>query len=95
MREKAGLFDISHMGQIRISGTDALSALESLVPNAISSLSANRQIYSVLTNANGGVLDDLMIMNLGHEVRLVVNAACKHDDLAHLRKHLPSLKDME
>lgn len=95
MREKAGLFDISHMGQIRISGTDALSALESLVPNTITSLSPNRQVYSVLTNANGGVLDDLMIMNLGHEVRLVVNAACKHDDLAHLRKHLSSLKDME
>jgi aminomethyltransferase len=88
-REKAGLFDVSHMGQIRLSGADAASALEALVPVDIIDLPVGMQRYAMFTDENGGILDDLMVANLGNDqLMLVVNAACKDQDLAHLRKHL-------
>ncbi|HWX01116.1 glycine cleavage system aminomethyltransferase GcvT [Collimonas sp.] len=87
-RAQAGLFDVSHMGQLRLSGADAAAALESLVPVDIIDLPANRQRYAVFTNPQGGILDDLMVSNGGDHLFLVVNAACKQQDTAHLRQHL-------
>ncbi|MCE0915425.1 glycine cleavage system aminomethyltransferase GcvT [Pseudomonas sp. NMI760_13] len=88
-REQAGLFDVSHMGQIILRGSDAAQALESLVPVDIIDLPVGMQRYAMFTNAEGGILDDLMVANLGDDTLfLVVNAACKDQDLAHLRKHI-------
>jgi len=88
-REQAGLFDVSHMGQIRLTGANAAQALETLVPVDIIDLPVGMQRYAMFTNENGGILDDLMVANLGNdELFLVVNAACKDQDLAHLRQHI-------
>ena len=98
-REKAGLFDVSHMGQVFLmpSGKNfatAAKALETLVPADIQSLEPGQQRYSQFLNANGGILDDLMISRLGmkgyeHVLYLVVNAGCKVADYAHLEAHMP------
>jgi len=88
-RAQAGLFDVSHMGQIRLTGTEAAKALEALVPVDIIDLPVGMQRYAMFTDENGGILDDLMVANLGNDqLMLVVNAACKDQDLAHLCKHL-------
>lgn len=87
-RTQAGLFDVSHMGQLRLSGPDAASALESLVPVDIIDLPVNQQRYAVFTSTQGGILDDLMVSNGGDHLFLVVNAACKQQDTEHLRQHL-------
>lgn len=88
-REQAGLFDVSHMGQIRLRGAGAAAALEALVPVDIVDLPVGLQRYALFTNEQGGILDDLMVANLGDDtLMLVVNAACKDQDLAHLRQHL-------
>jgi aminomethyltransferase len=92
-RSAAGLFDVSHMGQIALrpkSGdvADAARALEALVPQDILALPKGRQRYAQFTNDQGGMLDDLMVANFGDHLFLVVNAACKDEDEAHLRKHL-------
>jgi aminomethyltransferase len=88
-RAHAGLFDVSHMGQILLRGPGAAAALERLVPVDILALPAGRQRYALFTDEQGGILDDLMVANLGNdELLLVVNAACKEQDLAHLRWHL-------
>lgn len=95
-REQAGLFDVSHMGQIRLRGANAAKALESLVPVDIIDLPVGMQRYAMFTNEQGGILDDLMVANLGNdELFLVVNAACKDQDLAHLRKHIGEHCDIE
>jgi aminomethyltransferase len=88
-RAHAGLFDVSHMGQITLSGDGAAEALEALCPGDISALEVGRIRYSLLLSDEGGVLDDLMITNTGHGLYLVVNGAMKWDDIAHLREHLP------
>jgi aminomethyltransferase len=92
-RAAAGLFDVSHMGQIVLrakSGNvaDAACALERLVPVDVLGLEPGRQRYALLTNERGGILDDLMVANCGDHLLLVVNAACKAADEAHLRAHL-------
>lgn len=87
-RAQAGLFDVSHMGQVLLEGDAAAEALESLVPVDIIDLPSGMQRYALLTDDNGGILDDLMVANLGDCLYLVVNAACKEADLAHLEKHL-------
>ena len=92
-RTSAGLFDVSHMGQIELrpkSGKveDAARALERLVPQDIVAVKPGRQRYAQFTNDSGGILDDLMVANFGDHLFLVVNAACKVDDEAHLRAHL-------
>ncbi|RMQ44558.1 Aminomethyltransferase [Pseudomonas cichorii] len=95
-REKAGLFDVSHMGQILLTGANAAQALETLAPVDIIDLPVGMQRYAMFTNENGGILDDLMVANLGNDqLMLVVNAACKNEDLAHLRKHLASQCSIE
>jgi glycine cleavage system T protein (aminomethyltransferase) len=94
-REKAGLFDVSHMGQAVLSGPDASRKLEALVPSDVVSLAPGRQRYTQLLDETGGILDDLMVTRLpGVEERLglVVNAANKQADFAHLRKRLPDLR---
>ena len=87
-RTRAGLFDVSHMGQVRVSGHAAAAALESLLPVDVVDLPRGRQRYAFFTNARGGILDDLMIARLGDSYFLVVNAGGKSADIAHLRKHL-------
>lgn len=92
-RASAGLFDVSHMGQIALrpkSGRveDAARALERLVPQDIVAIAAGRQRYAQFTNEDGGILDDLMVANFGDHLFLVVNAACKDADEAHLRANL-------
>ena len=95
-RERAGLFDVSHMGQIRLSGEHAMSALESLVPVDIVDLPLMRTRYALFTTENGGVLDDLMVTNLGdNDLFLVVNAACKEADYDHLKNHLGASCEIE
>ncbi|WP_344846303.1 glycine cleavage system aminomethyltransferase GcvT [Celeribacter arenosi] len=88
-RAAAGLFDVSHMGQVILAGPDVAEALEALVPVSVIGIEAGRQRYGIFTNQDGGILDDLMIANTGENLFLVVNAACKVDDIAHLRAHLP------
>ncbi len=92
-RDSASLFDVSHMGQLGVSGAspdvDAGAALEALLPGGIRSLKEGRMRYSLLLNDDGGILDDLMVTNAGEQFGLVVNGACKWDDIAHLREHLP------
>jgi len=87
-RAQAGLFDVSHMGQVRLSGPNAAAALETLVPVDIVDLGLNCQRYAMFTNEQGGILDDLMVSNGGDHLFVVVNAACKQQDLAHMRQHL-------
>jgi aminomethyltransferase len=92
-RAAAGLFDVSHMGQITLcarSGSipDAARALEALVPGDMLGIPQGRQRYTLFTSATGGILDDLMVSNQGDHIRLVVNAARKAGDEAHLRAHL-------
>lgn len=94
-RAAAGLFDVSHMGQVELvaaSGTyeDAATALETLVPVDILGLKNGRQRYGFFTDENGGILDDLMISRLGDRLLVVVNAGCKDADIAHLRAKLPA-----
>src|ERR1700709_295309 len=92
-RGAAALFDVSHMGQIVLrpkSGKveDAALALERLVPQDIVAIAPGRQRYAQFTNAAGGILDDLMVANFGSHLFVVVNAACKAEDEAHLRANL-------
>jgi aminomethyltransferase len=99
-RSHAGLFDVSHMGQCFLIPADgrfetAAAALEKLVPADVLGLKPGQQRYSQFTNAEGGILDDLMVTRLGHPghehwIYLVVNAACKDADYAHLKAHLPA-----
>jgi len=88
-RAQAGLFDVSHMGQVVIEGPGSAALLERLVPADVLGLPINAQTYALLTNAEGGVLDDLIITRWAEDrFFLVVNAGCKVADIAHLRAHL-------
>jgi len=91
-RTAAGLFDVSHMGQVRLSGGDPAAALETLVPGDIRGLAPGQMRYTMFTNAEGGVMDDLMALNRGDDLFLVVNAACKAGDLAHMAEHLDGVE---
>jgi aminomethyltransferase len=91
-RSAAGLFDVSHMGQFRITGPSydtAAAAIEALCPNDFKSLQPGQQRYGFLTNAKGGILDDLMVTRDGDALRMVVNAACKDADFDHIAGNLP------
>lgn len=92
-RAKAGLFDVSHMGQVILRPLsdrieDAAAAFETLVPVDVMGLGEGRQRYGLFTAQDGGILDDLMFANRGDHLFVVVNAACKDDDIAHMRAHL-------
>lgn len=88
-RTSAGLFDVSHMGQLLLSGPDLDAAVEAVLPIDLSTLKLGRQRYSLLLDENGGVLDDLMVSRWPDHLYLVVNGATKWDDIGHLREHLP------
>lgn len=95
-RAAAALFDVSHMGQVRLDGPDAATALERLVPADIASLKPGRARYTQLTNDKGGILDDLIVSNAGDHLFLVVNAGCRAADIDHLKTALePAVKVTE
>ncbi|WP_298260479.1 glycine cleavage system aminomethyltransferase GcvT [uncultured Litoreibacter sp.] len=92
-RAKAGLFDVSHMGQVKVTGDTAALALEALIPVDIAGLAEGRQRYGFFTNDAGGIMDDLMLANRGDHIFVVVNAACKDADIAHMLAKLgPSVQ---
>ena len=88
-RENAGLFDVSHMGQLLLSGPDLDAAVEAVLPIDLSTLKLGQQRYSLLLDEDGGVLDDLMVSRWPDALYLVVNGATKWDDLGTLREALP------
>tara|TARA_R110002072_G_scaffold120755_2_gene254042 strand:- start:1286 stop:2335 length:1050 start_codon:yes stop_codon:yes gene_type:complete len=94
-RAAASIFDVSHMGQVALRGDNPAAALESLVPGDIAGLATGRMRYTMFTNDAGGILDDLMVTNVGDYLFLVVNAACKDADINHLREGLPGGIDVE
>ena len=88
-RDKAGLFDVSHMGQVLVTGANATAELEKIIPVDLQALPVGQQSYGLFTSEQGGILDDLMIARWADDLFfLVVNAACKHQDIAHLQRHL-------
>jgi aminomethyltransferase len=87
-RSAAGLFDVSHMGQLRLTGPDAAAAFESLMPVDVMGLGINKQRYGLLLNDEGGIIDDLMFVNRGEDIFVIVNGACKHGDLAHIQQRI-------
>jgi len=88
-RSGAGIFDVSHMGQVWIEGDHASKVLEALMPSDLESLKVDHQVYSVLTNESGGIIDDLIVTRRGENAfSVVLNAACKENDIAHLTQYL-------
>lgn len=89
-RQAAGLFDVSHMGQLRLVGPDAAAAFETLMPVDVQGLGLNKQRYGLLLNDEGGIVDDLMFVNRGSDIFVIVNGACKHGDLAYMQARMGS-----
>ncbi len=93
-RQSAGLFDVSHMGQLRLVGPDAAAALETLLPVDVIDLPAGKQRYGLLLNEDGGIIDDLMFFNRdvanGGDLFVIVNGACKVGDIAHIQQKIGS-----
>jgi aminomethyltransferase len=89
-RESAGLFDVSHMGQLLLEGAGAADWLETIAPGDFKALPPGRIRYSLLLAPDGGILDDLMVTNTGERLFLVVNGATKHGDIAYMRSLLPA-----
>ena len=87
-REGAGLFDVSHMGQLRLEGPGAAAALETLMPVDVAGLGLNKQRYGLLLTEEGTVIDDLMFVNRGDHLFLIVNGACKAADIAHIESRI-------
>ena len=88
-REKAGLFDVSHMGQLRLVGPDAAAAFESLMPVDVIDLPVGKQRYGLLLNDEGGIIDDLMFFRVAQdEIFVIVNGACKVGDIAHIQARI-------
>ena len=90
-RERAALFDVSHMGQISLHGTDAAAALETLVPGDMLGIKPGRQRYTLFLDEAGGILDDLMVANHGDRLLLIVNASRKDADAQHLATRIPQI----
>jgi len=89
-RDSAGLFDVSHMGQLRLVGPDAAAAFETLMPVDVVDLAPGKQRYGLLLTDEGTIIDDLMFVNRGGELFVIVNGACKHGDLAHIHERIGS-----
>ncbi len=89
-REAAGLFDVSHMGQLKLIGPDAAAALETLMPVDVQGLAENKQRYGLLLTDEGTIIDDLMFVNRGDHLFLIVNGACKAGDIAHMQARIGS-----
>jgi aminomethyltransferase len=88
VRAAAGLFDVSHMGQLRLEGPDAAAALETLIPVDVLGLGVDKQRYGLLLADDGGILDDLMFVNRGEHLFVIVNGACKVADIAHIQARI-------
>ena len=88
VRESAGLFDVSHMGQLQLIGPDAASALETLMPVDVIGLGVDKQRYGLLLTDKGTIIDDLMFVNRGDHLFLIVNGACKAGDIAHIQARI-------
>ena len=88
VRESAGLFDVSHMGQLQLIGPDAASALETLMPVDVIGLGVDKQRYGLLLTDEGTIIDDLMFVNRGDHLFLIVNGACKAADIAHIQARI-------
>ena len=93
-RAAAGLFDVSHMGQLRLEGLGAAAAFESLMPVDVIDLPVGKQRYGLLLNDNGGIMDDLMFFNRGDDLFIIVNGACKVADLVHIQQKIGALCDV-
>ena len=91
-RAAAGLFDVSHMGQVKMTGADVAKALETLVPGDIQALDVGKMRYTVFTNDKAGILDDFMVNKRDRDLFVVFNAGCKDADLAHARAHLKGVE---
>ncbi|MBK0394130.1 glycine cleavage system aminomethyltransferase GcvT [Ramlibacter sp. CrO1] len=89
-REAAGLFDVSHMGQLRLEGPDAAAAFETLVPVDVIGLGVDKQRYGLLLTDEGTIVDDLMMVNRGDHLFVIVNGACKDGDLALIQQRIGS-----
>lgn len=89
-RQAAGLFDVSHMGQLRLDGPDAAAAFESLMPMDVLSLGVDKQRYGLLLTDEGTIIDDLMFVNRGDHLFVIVNGACKAGDIAHIQARIGS-----
>jgi len=89
-REAAGLFDVSHMGQLRLAGQDAAAAFESLMPVDVIGLAEDKQRYGLLLTDDGTIIDDLMFVNRGDHIFAIVNGACKAGDIAHIQGRIGS-----
>ncbi len=89
-RAAAGLFDVSHMGQLRLEGSSAAAAFESLMPVDVIDLAVGKQRYGLLLNDAGGIMDDLMFFNTGAGIFIIVNGACKATDIAHIQNKIGS-----
>jgi aminomethyltransferase len=89
-RESAGLFDVSHMGQLRLVGADAAAAFESLMPVDVIGLAEGKQRYGLLLTDEGTIIDDLMFVNRGSDIFVIVNGACKVGDIAHMQSRIGS-----
>ncbi len=87
-RAAAGLFDVSHMGQLRLVGPDAAAAFESLMPVDVIDLPIGKQRYGLLLNDEGGIIDDLMFFKREHDIFVIVNGACKVGDIAHIQQKI-------
>jgi aminomethyltransferase len=87
-RKAAGLFDVSHMGQLRLAGPDAAAAFESLMPVDVQGLAPGKQRYGLLLTDEGTIIDDLMFVNRGDDLFVVVNGACKAGDIAHIQARI-------
>jgi aminomethyltransferase len=87
-RNSAGLFDVSHMGQLRLVGTDAAAAFESLMPVDVIGLAPGKQRYGLLLTEDGTIIDDLMFVNRGRDLFVIVNGACKVGDIAHIKARI-------
>ena len=94
-RSAASLFDVSHMGQVKLHGESAAAAMERLVPVDLIGLPEMKQRYALFTNERGGIMDDLMVTNAGDHLFVVVNAACKEQDIAHMRTHIGEACEIE
>jgi aminomethyltransferase len=96
VREKAGLFDVSHMGQVHVKGKGAQDFLQKLTPSSFEKLGINRTKYTVLMNEKGGIIDDLMVTKTGEdEFHMVINAGCKDKDIAWIKSKLPAGLDFK
>ncbi len=87
-RNAAGLFDVSHMGQLRLVGADAAAAFETLMPVDVMDLGVGKQRYGLLLTDEGTIIDDLMFVNRGHDLFVIVNGACKVGDIAHIQQKI-------